>query len=68
MAKALVDTLNDVKAEALLHTLPDTLVKVKAEKFGDTLGDAKAETLVETLADTLIEVKAEALDHRVTNT
>ena len=54
-----------MNAEALLHTLPDTLAKVKAGKLGDTLGDAKAETLVETLADTLIEVKAKALDHRV---
>ena len=57
-----------MNAEALFHTLPDTLAKVKAGKLGDTLGDAKAETLVETLADTLIEVKAKALDHRVAYT
>ena len=40
--KTLRDTLGDVKTGALNNTLPDTLLKEKADNLDDAMGDVKA--------------------------
>ena len=54
--ETLVDTLNDVGADALRQPLGNMLAKEKAEKNGNTLGDAQGKTLVDLQPYTLAEL------------
>jgi len=52
-AKTLNDTSADVKAEAQLHALAETVPEVEAKKLNEKLSDMKANTLLELVHDTL---------------
>ena len=58
--------LGDVKIEALVQTLPNTLTEVEAETFSHTLGDVEAVALVGTSHHTL--AKVEAKTHSIADT
>ena len=50
---AVADKPAQVKAEALLHGLGDTVAKAEAQTPNKTLSNIRAKTLVEVLHDTL---------------
>ena len=52
-AKTLNDTLANLKAEAQLHALADTVPEVEAKNLCEKLSDMKANTLLELVHDTL---------------
>ena len=54
-------TLADVRAETVLHALPNTLSDDNGQTLSDTFADVTAETLVDTLPDKLEKTR---LTHR----
>ena len=55
---SLSKTVGDLKLQALINELHQSLAEVEAEKRGDTLHDMQADALANTLADNLEEVNA----------
>ena len=64
-SKAVLDTLAAKETEVKIHTLGDTLSKLKNIETFDTLSHPVAENEVESLGDTQIEVNAKALDYQM---
>ena len=56
-AKKVSDTLDHVKAKALVNKFPATVAPMEANTIGVTLLDVEGKALVDTIADTPQEVK-----------
>ena len=61
--KTLGEKLGDVKAEALIDSLPATPPEEKAGRLGDTVCDIEVEALVDTLAETSIHKSRDTCGH-----
>ena len=59
--KTHVDTLDDTKGRAQMHTFADALAEAKAETPRDTSRNIEADTLVDKVADKLGETETERL-------
>ena len=60
-------TVNEVEDEELVHTQPDILLQVEADRVSDTLSDVEDKTLIDMLTDLLEEVEAVTLVDTLAN-
>ena len=66
-AKTTIYTLSDIKAEALVARMADTLVEPKVELLEHTLRHVGANTKVDTLHDNLVEADVWTLGNRLSD-
>ena len=65
--KTAIYTQSDIKAEALIARMADTLVDPEAELLGNTSRHVEADTEVDTLHDNLVKAEVWTLGNRLSD-